>query len=195
MKFEGIACVAGLLAATTLSGDEILARAGTATGLTSYSVPVHFDVHMHRPIGIKTVVDGIAYFKAPGKAAIAITHAPGPLGAFFKGSYTLDMVPQTWPIKYAVTSVSHDESGAYALTASPKNDQAVDKAVFTVSSDYQPLGVHWFYKDGSSIVLTVQNQQVGGYTLPATETISVNLPKYGLDATAKYGDYSLGAPV
>ena len=194
LKLELFACLTGMLAAT-LSGDQILTRAGTSSGLSSYSVPVHFDVHMHRPIGIKSGVDGIAYFKAPGKAAIAITHVPGPLGGFFKGAYTLDMVPQTWPMKYTVTSVSQDATGSYVLTASPKNDQSVDHVVFTVGTDYQPLSAHWFYKDGSSIALSLQNQQIGGYTLPQSETISVSMPKYALDATAKYGDYSINSPV
>ncbi|MBV8148759.1 MAG: hypothetical protein JO092_06690 [Candidatus Eremiobacteraeota bacterium] len=80
-------------AATTPDGNTILAKAAAEHGLASYSVPVHFDLRMHKPIGFKSGADGIAYFKAPAKAAIAITHVPGPLGGFFKGSYTLDMVP------------------------------------------------------------------------------------------------------
>ena len=177
------------------SGDEILARAGTSSGLTSYSVPVHFDVHMHKPIGIKSGVDGNAYFKAPAKAAVAITHIPGPLGGFFKGSYTLDMVPQTWPSKYTVTSVSQNGAN-YSLQATPKNDPSVDHVVFGVTaSDYQPVSAHWYYKDGSSIDLKLTNQQVQGYTVPQTETISVAMPKYALDATATYGAYSINVLV
>ena len=194
-------CLGGLLAAAmgsaaaAPSGDEILAHAGASAGLTSYSVPVHFDVHMHKPIGIKAGADGIAYFKAPAKAAIAITHVPGPLGGFFKGSYTLDMVPQTWPAKYSVTSVAQDAQGAYELQAAPKNDPSVDHVVFNVTADYQPASAHWFYKDGSSIVLALQNQVVQGFRLPQSETITVSMPKYSLDATATYGEYSVNTPI
>lgn len=186
-------------AAATLSGDEILTRAAASKGLSSYSAPVHFDVRMHKPIGLKSGADGVAYFKAPDKAAIAITHIPGPLGGFFKGSYTLDMVPQTWPSKYTVTSVTQGDAGgvqAYLLQAQPNNDPSVDHVVFGVTkSDYQPVSAHWYYKDGSNIDLTIQNQQVQGFTLPQTETISVSMPKYSLDATATYGQYSIGAPI
>ncbi len=33
---------------------SILLRAASKSGLISYSVPVHFDVHMHRPFGLKS---------------------------------------------------------------------------------------------------------------------------------------------
>jgi hypothetical protein len=84
---------------SSLSGDEILARAGADAGLGSYSVPVHFDVHMHRPLSLRSGVDAIAYYKAPARAALKITNIPGPLRQFFKDSYTIDMIPQTWPSK------------------------------------------------------------------------------------------------
>lgn len=195
-----VAAIAGLPAsATALSGDEILARAATSKGLSSYSAPVHFDVHMHKPLGLKSGADGVAYFKAPSSAAIAITHIPGPLGGFFKGSYTLDMVPQTWPAKYTVTSVTQGAAAgtqAYLLQAQPKNDPSVDHVVFGVTTAaFAPVSAHWFYKDGSSIDLTIQNQQIQNYTLPQTETISVAMPKYSLDATATYGTYSVNTPV
>jgi hypothetical protein len=201
MNVPRIACLAALIAITGAnaaaaapSSDEILARAGASKGLTSYSAPVHFDVHMHKPIGIRSGADGIAYFKAPAKAAISITHIPGPLGGFFKGSYTIDMVPQTWPSKYSVTSVTRD-GDTYSLQAQPKDDPSVDRVVFGVTNDYQPVSAHWYYKDGSSIVLAIENQQVQGYTVPQSETISVSMPKYALDATATYGQYSINTPV
>ncbi len=190
-------CVAQ--AATTLpSGDDILARAAAEQGLTAYSVPVHFDVHMHRPIEFKSGADGVAYYKSPNQAAIAITKIPGPLGNFFKGSYTLDMVPQTWPSKYVVSSVTQEAAGdsfTYILQAVPKADPSVDHVTFEVTHDYRAISAQWFYKDGSSIRLRIENQHMQNYTLPQSETISVAMPKYSLDATATYGTYAINAPV
>ena len=188
-----------LLAAGPLSGDQILARAGSAAGLSSYSVPVHFDVHMHRPLGMSTGVEGIVYFKAPARAALVITKMPSIIGKFFKGSYSLDLSPQTWPAKYTVTSVSQpqaDGAAVYALRAVPKADPSVDHVVFTVTqADYMPVSVVWSYRDGSSISVTMQCQRVSGNALPQTESIAVNMPQYGLDAKAQYGSYALNAPV
>jgi len=181
------------------SGQDILTRAAAAAGLSSYSAPVHFDVKMHRPISVRSGVDGTAYFKAPAKAAVAITHIPGPLGGFFKGSYTLDMVPQTWPSKYVVTSVDQGQSGgtpAYLLRAVPKDGGSVDHAIFGVSiANGEAISAQWSYKDGSSVAITIRNAQIQGYALPQSETISVAMPKYNLDATATFGQYSINAPV
>lgn len=192
--------LSALVASTpAVDGNAILSRAATASGLSSYSVPVHFDVHMHRPIGIKSGAEGVAYFKAPSQAALAITKIPGPIGQFFKGSYTIDMVPQTWPTKYNVTSVTQGQAGGvatYVLQAVPKSDPSVDSTVFMVTQgDYQPVSTVWHYKDGSTINLTIANQKVGGFTLPQTETISLSMPKYALDATATYGSYAVNASV
>ncbi len=184
---------AALLAAAP-NGTEMLARAAADPGLASYSVPVHFDVHMRRPVGVRSGVDGVASFSEPAQASIAITHIPGPLGGFFKGSYTLDMVPQTWPGKYDVASVTETQangSALYLLRAVPKNDPSVDHVVFGVTDSYQPVSAQWYYKDGSSIELTISNQRVQGFVLPQSETISVNMPKYSFDATATYGQYSI----
>jgi len=187
-----------LLAAAPLSGDEMLAQAGSATSLTSYSVPVHFDVRMHRPLGINTGVEGIVYFKAP-RAALVITKIPSIIGKFFKGSYSLDLSPQTWPGKYTVTSVSQAQvegTAVYALRSVPKNDPSVDHVVFTVTqSDYTPVSVVWSYRDGSSISVTMQCQRISGNALPQTESIAVNMPQFGLDAKAQYGSYALNGPV
>jgi hypothetical protein len=181
------------------SGDQILARAAAADGLNSYSVPVHFDVHMHRPIGITTGVEGIMYYKAPARAALVITKMPSIIGKFFKGSYSLDMIPQTWPSKYSVTSVSEaqvDGSGVYVLKALPKADPSVDHVVFRVTqTDFTPVSVAWHYRDGSSILVSMQNQHQSGYTFPQTESIAVTMPQFSLTAAATYGTYALNAPV
>lgn len=186
-------------AAAPLTGDQILSRAASATGLNSYSVPVHFDVHMHRPIGISTGVEGIVYYKAPAQAALVITKIPSILGKFFKGTYDLDLSPQTWPSKYTVTSVSQtqvDGASSYALNSVPKADPSVDHVVFGImQADYAPVSATWYYRDGSSIKLSIQNQHLSGYTLPQTQSINVNMPQFGLDAVAKYGDYALNTPV
>ncbi|HVN70190.1 MAG TPA: outer membrane lipoprotein-sorting protein [Candidatus Binatia bacterium] len=193
-----VGCTAAF-AGTALSGDQILARAAVAPGLTSYSVPIHFDVHMHRPLSITTSVEGIMYYKAPAQAALVITKIPSIIGKFFKGSYSLDMIPQTWPSKYTVTSVEQTEidgASTYMLESVPKSDSSVDRVVFGVmQADYAPVSVAWHYRDGSSINVSMQNQHLSGYTLAQTESITVNMPQFGLNATANYGSYALNASV
>ena len=189
--------IAFLIAA--LDGNALLAEAAAAPGLRSYTVPVHFDVHMHRPIGVKSGVDGVVYYKSPSSAVLSITKVPGPIGRFFKGSYTLDMVPQTWPANYSVISVSTAELGnapVYVLTAIPKHDPSMKQVVFDVTQQgSEPVSVTWSSVNGSSIALTIVNQKVNGLTLPATEAITVSQPNYALDATATYGSYGVNTPI
>ncbi|MBV8600428.1 MAG: hypothetical protein JO359_02565 [Candidatus Eremiobacteraeota bacterium] len=184
--------------AQDLSGDDMFARAAAAENLTSYSVPVHFAVHMRRPIGVRAPVEGIIYYKAPGQTALVLTKVPGPIGGFFKGSYRLDMTAQTWPGQYKVTSVGPGSEGStYVLGAVPKvADPGVQSVQITVAQvDYEPLAIRWAYRDGSSIDLKMQNRRLSGAALPQTETIVVTMPKYALDATATYGDYALNVAV
>ncbi len=186
-------------APATPSGDQILARAGAADGLRSFSVPVHFNVHLHKPIGFRAGMDGTAYFKAPAKSALVITKTPPLIGAFFRGQYNLDMVPQAWPAKYRVTSVRSTQFNGvavYELVAKPKVDNGVDHVVFDVAQNgFTPLAAQWTYPDRSTIGLAVANARVESYELPQTETVNVAMPRYNLDATTTFGQYALNVPV
>lgn len=179
-----------------LTGDQVLSRAGAAERIAGYSVPVHFDVHLLRPVRAKGGVEGVATFTAPARSALAITHAPGLIGIFFRGTYTIDIVPQAWPAKYHVSSVAiGDYNGAkvYVLQAQPMPaTAAIDGVTFQIAqADFAPLTAQWAYHNGSSIKLAFANQRVGNLTLPLAATISVAMPQYALDAAVRYGNYAV----
>jgi hypothetical protein len=183
-----------------LPGDGLLARATAAPHLKSYAVPVSFSVHLHKPIGLRSKVEGTAYFASPSQAALAITKASGIVGGFFKGAYNLDMVPQAWPRKYHVLATTPSVSGGtpvWLLRAVPRGPAGdVTQVVFTLTRPaLQPIAAQWQYQDASSIQLTYVNEKVGPYTLPERATVAVDKPHYKLEADATYGSYSLNAPV
>jgi len=191
---------AGAGAAMTPSGDQLLARAAIAPGLRSYAVPLTLNVHLHKPIGARTKVEATAYFKAPARAAIVITRATGIIGGFFRGGFNLDMVPQAWPRKYHVLSVTAGSANGVpveVLRAVPRGNAGdVDAVIFTVTKAHlAPVAAQWLYRDNSTITLAYTNGPVGTYTLPQTATIAVDMPKYALDASGTYGSYALNAPV
>jgi hypothetical protein len=181
-----------------LSGNAILARAAALKGLSAYTVPVDFRVKTHSIIGT-TKVAGNVYFKAPLKAALVIEKAPPIIGGFFRGTYDIDLVPQAWPPKYRVHSVSRDTKNGmpvYVLHAVPLGGGDVDSVLFTIATaDYAPVAAQWIYHDGSHIDLTFTDKSVDGRPLPATATINVDMPKYKIDASATYGDYDFTTPV
>jgi hypothetical protein len=183
-----------------LNGDQLLAHATAAPHLRSYAVPVTFAVHLHKPIGLRSQVQGMAYFESPAQAALSITKATGIVGGFFKGAYNLDMVPQAWPQKYHVLAVTPSVAGGtpvFVLRAEPRGPAAdITQVVFTLTRPaLQPISAEWDYTDASSIRLNYVNEKVGPYTLPESATIAVDKPHYKLDADATYGSYSLNAPV
>jgi hypothetical protein len=191
---------AGTRSPRSLNGDQLLARAVAAPGLWSYSVPVHFDVHMHKPIGIRTRADGTAYFQAPAQAALSITRATGIVGHFFRGDYKLDVVPQAWAANYHVVAVSQAVVAGipvFVLRALPRGAPGeLTAVIFTVSTaTLKPVAAEWQYGSTSSIRVAYVNGRVGAYTLPLQATIAVDLPRYRLDAHTTFGSYALNAPV
>jgi hypothetical protein len=201
---SGIVCTAivgldrpGAADTPTLDGNAMLARVAAGRELQSYAVPASFQVRMRRPIGAGGIVGGMIYYRSPADAALVITKAPPLIGAFFKGTYILDLVPQVWSSKYHVASISRSRAGnvdTYLLHALPTPAGDVDRVTFTVAQEtLAPLGATWVYRDGSSIALSIPN--TAPPYLPQTESIVVTMPKYALDATCTVGSYALNAPV
>jgi hypothetical protein len=204
-----LAPLAAMLIATTLStpaggakptGDQVLAHAVMIRGVNSYTVPVQFDVELHKPIGLHSNVEGVVNYEAPRDGALVITKAKGLIGGFFRGTYHIDLVPQTWAANYHVTSVSREagpDGPVLVLDALPKGDPGDVTAVeFRIGGPFHaPIAATWTYSDGSSIALTFTNGRVGTAVVPHAATVHVDKPKDKLDATVTYGDYAFNAPI
>lgn len=181
-------------------GDRLLARAVAAPGLTSYTVPLSFGVHVTKPIRVRTKLGGTAYFRSPGQAALAITTGGGIAGRFFHGTYHLDVIPQAWPAVYHVVTVSrsvYEGVSVLVLHAQPRTPSAdLAQALFTLSiPDLKPLAAEWQFHNGSSIRCTFVMGHTGAYALPQHATIAVDVPRFRLDADATYGNYNLNVAV
>lgn len=191
----------GMIAAAAGGGDAILRRAATANGaLQSFSVPVHFDVWIHKLLSFRVGVDGTNYFRAPDEEALVVTRTPPLIGGAFRGDYTnLVTLPQVWPGRYKVERVAvvaRDDQQLFELFARPRAADGVDHVVFDITrAGFDPVAASWFYHDGSTIKVTIVNAPVGEYMLPSTEKIEVSMPGNHFEATAHYGRYSLNAGV
>ena len=177
----------------TSDGAQILQRATAAPGLDGYTVPIRFDVHMSRPLGVRAAVGTSASYRTPAHAVLTLTNLPPILKGIFRSSYELDVVPQTWAAKYNVTDVATERvAGAdvYVLGATPKVADVIDRVTFRIQrSDDAPVAADWHYRDGSTIRLSLVNRPVERYLLPARCTIVVAMPSYGLQADGTYGAY------
>jgi hypothetical protein len=178
------------------SGDDLLAHAVGAPGITQFHVPVHFVASIVSPFAIRSELDGLVSYVAPDRSEFKVTNAPALLSPFFSGVYRLDVVPQVWPARYHVTSVSTTtDNGApvQLLEAVPTTGNDVTRAVFTIDRDGARAAA-WTYADGSSVSMTFVNASVKGHEFPASAVIHVNKPQVRLDADAIYGTYTFDAP-
>jgi hypothetical protein len=184
----------------TPSADDILARMVAARkSLNSFSVPVSFDVKVRKPLGVALRLDGVRYFERPDKGAVILQSVPLVAQAFQR-AYSGLGTPETWPKQYVVTVVAPDQtasSNVYELKGIPKNGGNVDHILIDIARDSAaPVRVRWFYRDGATIDMAIENAIVGNlYLLPKTEAIDIVFPSYAAHAIAHYGDYSINKPI
>lgn len=184
-----------------LDGNELLARAVKLNRWPSaYAVPMHFTVHLHRPLPIPFRAAATMYYRAPDKQALVVTSLPRSASRLFSRNYAqLDTIPQAWPGKYRVTSVTRAErNGApiYRLDATPAYQGDIAHVEFDLlENGLTPVAVDWSYRDGSYVRLSVTNVRVGQFVLPQHEELSVSMPKYVLDAECDTGQYDLDSPI
>jgi len=203
VAIAGMPLVAASVAANAprLDGNELLARSAKLNRWPSaYAVPLHFTVHLHRPLPIRFGANATMYFKAPDQQALVIRSLSRATSRLFSRNYAkLDTIPQAWPAKYHVTSVTRvdlDGAPAYRLDATPTYVGDITHVTFDLlEAGLTPVGAAWFYRDGSRVRLKVTNQRVGGYVLPLHEELAVAMPRFDLDADCDTGHYDVDAPI
>jgi hypothetical protein len=180
-------------------GDILARMAAARKGLTSFSVSVHFDVKIHRPLSVSLPLDGVRYFEWPDKGALEMRSVPAVAKAF-QQTYAGLGTPETWPGQYDLSLVPLDQPASatmYELKGVPKSGGNVDHILLDVDRDsYAPIRARWFYRNGATIDMAIENAQVNGmFLLPKTETLDVAFPSYAGHAVVHYSDYTVNQPI
>jgi hypothetical protein len=180
---------------------DILGRmASNTSGLTSFVVPIHIDAHVKKgALSLPVTMDGKRYFKAPDKGALKLTGLPE-LAKTFSNIYASLGTPVTWPKTYDIALNGVTTSGnqnVYELRGTYKRPSNVDHILLDVNgATFDPIQARWFYRNGATIVMNIQEGVVGGtYRLPLHETVDVNFPQYHGNADITYGTYSTNVPL
>jgi hypothetical protein len=179
-----------IILAITVASQLLTQMAAPNAALTSYEVPVHFDVDLHSFLEMHTALDGTAYFRQPDKSAVDFNTVPLVADAFKHLAGTLG-TPATWDQTYDVTLVSPNE-----LQLVPKVSGNVAKVVVDV--DPTTFGItreRFNYKNGGSIDIHQSNAQVGGFLLARTQTADFDLPNYKAHVVSTYGAYKLNVAI
>lgn len=181
------------------SVQDILTRMAAARrGLNSYSVPIHFDLVVHKVLSVSAKLDAVRYFETPDKEVLVMNSMPS-IAKQFRYIYSGLGTPETWPVQYEITRAQEQASGAqsYELKGVPKSTSNVSYVLLDITRDtLAPIVAHWFYKNGGTVVMEFQNAPVNGsYLLPTIETIDIAFPEYKVHAVGHYGEYIINQPI
>jgi len=190
-----IFAIAAFTIADVLSGME-----KQATGLKAYAVPVTIEASVRKGfLSIPVALSGERYFAAPDKEALKLDNGVPAIAKAFSNVYASLGTPLTWPETYDLQVVTPDHSTArpaYELRGTYKRASNVDHILLDVDvATYDPVEVRWFYRNGATIVMTVQEESVGNFRLPKAENVDVNFPGYSGHATIEYGAYAVNIAV
>lgn len=168
-------------------------------GLQTYQVPVTINAHIHKFITLPVTMTGKRYFKVPDHEALKMNSVPS-LAKAFQNVYASLGTPATWPKTYAVTTVAPTVSTdrpVYELRAVYRHPSNVDHIMLDVdASTFDPVQARWYYKNGATIVMNIEEQVVqGNYRLPARESLNVHFPEYSGDAVVQFGTYVINQPI
>ncbi|MBV8282932.1 MAG: hypothetical protein JO347_12845, partial [Candidatus Eremiobacteraeota bacterium] len=166
------------------------------TGLSSYSVPIHFDLTVRKGVSASAKLDGVRYFQQPDKEVLVMNSMPS-IAKQFKYLYEGLGTPETWPAQYDISRVDNPDPKVYSLKGVPKSAGGIKYVLLDVASDnLAPIDAHWFYANGGTVAIQYRNAMVQGqYMLPASETIDMSFPEYKVHATGTFGDYSINQPI
>jgi hypothetical protein len=186
--------------AAILTVSQILAAMSANTaGLTSYEVPVHVTGHVKNgAFSLPFSMDGTRYFKAPDKDALVMRTVPA-IAKTFQNVYASLGTPATWPGTYEIVLVStpvENGRGVYVLRGAYKKQSTVDHILLDVDAgSFDPITVRWFYRNGATIVMAIEESAVGTYRLPMTERLEIAFPSYRGSAVVSYGSYAINRDI
>ncbi|MBV8171204.1 MAG: hypothetical protein JO219_04645 [Candidatus Eremiobacteraeota bacterium] len=180
------------------SALEVLDRLTEARkGLNSYSVPIHFELVVHKGPSVSAKVDGVRYYQRPDREVLVLKSLPS-IARKFSYIYSGTGTPETWASAYDVSfaASSAPDAQTYELKAVPKTSGDISYAVLDVARDSPAaLGARVYYKNGGLVVLAFQNQMVSGFVLPTVETIDITFPEYKVHAVGRYGAYVINQTI
>lgn len=166
-----------------------------APPLRSYSVPVHIDVAIHKLFTFHFGLNGMVYYRRPGKLAMTIDRVPEKYQRAFAELGT----PRTWPQTYDLEVLGKDVTSGhcvYHLRGTPLQPNDVDYMLADVPSDSGPVTAVWYLRGGGSISSTFDMAMVGGdYIMPTEQHADIDAQGFKLHADLTYGDYDINGEV
>ncbi len=167
--------------------------------LMSYRARVHVGVHMLNFPFLSPELDGTSYYKRPGNLEVVFDSVPFYMKGFSKlfsdmgdaaawerdqnvallGTRTLDGQPQ---LLLRMTKKIHSDILDHT-------DAYIDPQT------YELTRMEWHYRSGGEIVMTQSYRTAAGFTVPATQHATIDIPGVHAVGDAVYADYQINVIV
>ncbi len=167
--------------------------------LISYRARVHVGVHMLNFPYLSPELDGTSYYKRPGNLEVVFDSVPFYMKGFSKlfsdmgdaatweqdqnvallGTRTMDGQPQ---LLLRMTKKIHSDILDHT-------DAYVDPRT------YELTRMEWHYRSGGEIVMTQAYRTASGFTVPASQHATIDIPGVHAVGDAVYGDYQINVVV
>ena len=207
-----VAAVAGaLLLAGTLDGRRAAAQDAPVTPaeaihnvlaqsdrISSYQATIGVDIHLRSFPYLAQHLDGTTYFKRPDNFEIVFRKVPSYATGFDKLYSDIDD-PTSWERRF-VLSVAGEKlvDGHRDMVVRlvqrvrgmiDHEDVAIDTSTWRIDS------MEWHYYNGGFIAMSQEYQDVGGYSVLATQHATIRIPYVHAAADAVYSDYKTNVAI
>ncbi len=183
-----------------VDASELIARMlARNPSLSSYEARVHVDLKMLNFPFLAPVLDGTSYFKRPDSYEVVFDRVPGYAKGFEK---IFDDIgdPQHWQIDQNVELRWTQAIGGrrfYVLYLTKKiHSDVLDHTVaFVDPATYELVRMEWHYTSGGYIVLTQKYRNQAGYSVVASQHVTIDIPHGHAVGDSTYGIYQTNVAV
>lgn len=167
--------------------------------LISYRARVHVGVHMLNFPYLSPQLDGTSYYKRPASYEVVFDSVPFYMRGFSKLFADMGQ-PGSWERDQNVALLGmRVESGEPLLllrmTKKIHSDILDHTDAYVDARTYRLVRMEWYYRSGGTIVMTQSYRTANGFTVPATQHATVNIPHVHAVGDAVYDDYQVNVVV
>lgn len=167
--------------------------------LISYRARVHVNVHMLNFPFLSPQLDGTSYYKRPSNYEIVFDSVPFYMRGFSRLFADMGQ-PGAWERDQNVvllgTRVENGEPLLLLRMTKKIHSDILDHTdAYVDARTYRLVRMEWYYRSGGTIVMTQSYRTSHGFTLPATQHATVNIPHVRAIGDAVYADYQVNVVV
>jgi anti-anti-sigma regulatory factor len=166
--------------------------------IASYESTVSVDIHLRSFPYLSQHLDGTTYFKRPDNFEVVFQKVP-PVAKGFDKLYSDIDDPTSWERRFDMSFegervVAGHRDLVIRLVQKVRGmidheDVAIDPATWRIDA------MEWHYYNGGFIGMSQQYQNVGGYSVLATQHATIRIPYVHAAADATYSDYKTNVAI